>query len=86
MLLNRMNVKYMLLRLYPWLILLFLILQNLGYICDMPVFRYDFSDAVALKIINLSKWCLKQQVSKMTNSNVIFLLNDGQMLITYWTN
>ena len=36
-----------------------------------------------LKIINLSKWCLKQQVSKLANLNAIFLLDDSQMLITY---
>ena len=37
----------------------------------------------ALKIINLSKWCLKQQVSNLANSNAIFLLDYSQMLITY---
>ena len=37
-----------------------------------------------LKIINLSKWCLKQQVSKLANLNAIFLLDDSQLLITYY--
>ena len=40
----------------------------------------------ALKIINLSKWCLKQQVSKLANLNAIFLLDDSQMLITYYSD
>ena len=39
-----------------------------------------------LKIINLSKWCLKQQVSKLANLNAIFLLDDSQMLITYYSD
>ena len=37
----------------------------------------------SLKILNLSKWCLKQQVSLITNLYAIFLLNDSQMLINY---
>ena len=42
--------------------------------------------ANTLKIINLSKWCLKQQVSKLANLNAIFLLDDSQMLITYYSD
>ena len=38
-----------------------------------------------LKIINLSKWCLKQ-VPKMKNSNAIYVLNVGQKFITYLSN
>ena len=39
-----------------------------------------------LKIINLSKWCLKRQVSKFANLNAIFLLDDSQMLITFYSD
>ena len=45
-----------------------------------------FLPMYTLKIINLSKWCLKQQVSKLANLNAIFLLDDSQMLITYYSD
>ena len=53
---------------------------------EQPIGTKGFFSEGTLKIINLSKWCLKLQVFKLANLNAIFLLDDSQMLITYYSN
>ena len=59
--------------------------SNAGGLSRIPSLRCKHDDC-ALKIINLSKWCLKRQVSKFANLNAIFLLDYSQMLITYYSD
>ena len=77
---------------YPIILLIFLS-RIIGVLCSGQFFfilavhsSSRFQEPSTLKIINLSKWCLKRQVSKFANLNAIFLLDDSQMLITYYSD